>query len=293
MKTAAYKLLSHPRSMTTPRMMVLVPDLGLPGLSDNLRGIESVATQHDYDMVVVSARASRGGVVTHFDPAWMKQAAGVLLFSSDQTSEIVQTYRKRFIPWVLLHEWIPHPPLPTVQSDNLTAAFEAVHYLSQLGHQHIACIAGPASSAVSQYRTQGYLQGLKRAGLQPEARWIINSDYSIAGGLQAFNQLFSHGPKPTALFCHHDLLALGALYQAKQQGILVPQALSIIGFEDSPWSPYSDPPLTTVVQPHAEIGQQAALLLLAMAQEYRTVGQSRVLKSELVIRATTAPPNPD
>jgi LacI family repressor for deo operon, udp, cdd, tsx, nupC, and nupG len=293
MKTAAHSVTTLSRAKRAEMLIVVAPDLALPGLSDTLQGIESVANQHDYSVVVVNIRRSREGIVISLDPALMKHAAGVLLFGSDLTGEIVQTYRQRFIPWVLLHEWSPHQSLPSVQSDNLTDAFEAVHYLSQLGHQHIACLAGPSSSAVSQYRTQGYLQGVKRAGVQPEAGWIINSDYSITSGLQAFNQLFRHDLKPTALFCHHDLLALGALYQAKQRGIRVPQALSIIGFEGSSWAPYSDPPLTTVKQHHVEIGRQAALLLLVMAEKQTTEGQSRLLKSELIIRATTAPPYND
>ena len=93
---------------------------------------------------------------------------------------------------------------------------------------------------------------------------------------------------PTALFCHSDVMAIGALSQARKMGIRVPDDLSIIGFDDIRLAQYVDPPLTTVAQPRYQIGREAMLLLLEQLHHHRTVSGSRLLESELIIRGSTA-----
>ena len=128
--------------------------------------------------------------------------------------------------------------------DNLTAAFEAVHYLHQLGHRQIACVAGPEQMPLSHYRLQGYVQALRRNGITVESSYITRGDFTYEAGAQALTALMAQPKPPTAVFCHSDVMAIGVLSQAKKMGLRIPQDLSIVGFDDLKLAQYCDPPLT-------------------------------------------------
>ncbi|MGL5366359.1 MAG: substrate-binding domain-containing protein, partial [Plesiomonas shigelloides] len=102
--------------------------------------------------------------------------------------------------------------------------------------------------------------------------------------------LMAQPSPPTAIFCQSDVMAIGALQQAKKLGFRVPQDLSIIGFDDIKFSEFCDPPLTTVSQPRYEIGRQSMTLLLNMLKGQDIGTSSRLLEAKLVVRASAAPP---
>ncbi len=115
-------------------------------------------------------------------------------------------------------------------------------------------------------------------------------DFSFAAGARAMTQLLSLPEPPTAVFCHNDVMAIGAMQQAKRLGMRVPQDISIVGFDDIQFAEYCDPPLTTVSQPRYEIGRQAMLMLLELLKGKDVRAGSRLLDTQLVIRESVAPP---
>ncbi len=188
-------------------------------------------------------------------------------------------------------EYAPELELPTVHIDNLTAAYEAVNYLTQMGHKRIAQISGPDQAALCQFRSQGYQQALRRGGIELNPAYTVKGDFSFAAGARAVTALLSLPEPPTALFCHSDVMAIGAMQQAKRLGLRVPQDLSIVGFDDIQFAEYCDPPLTTVSQPRYEIGRQAMLMLLELLKGKDVRAGSRLLDAKLVIRESAAPPS--
>ena len=154
----------------------------------------------------------------------------------------------------------------------------------------MACIAGPSSMPLCSYRTQGYIQALRRAGIAVEERYMTYGNFTFEAGAQAVSQLMAQPSPPTAIFCQSDVMAIGALQQAKKLGFRVPQDLSIIGFDDIKFSEFCDPPLTTVSQPRYEIGRQSMTLLLNMLKGQDIGTSSRLLEAKLVVRASAAPP---
>lgn len=100
-------------------------------------------------------------------------------------------------------------------------------------------------------------------------------------------QLLDLPQPPTAVFCHSDVMALGALSQAKRQGLKIPEDLSIIGFDNIDLTQFCDPPLTTIAQPRYEIGREAMLLLLDQMQGQHVGSGSRLMDCELIIRGST------
>jgi LacI family transcriptional regulator len=134
--------------------------------------------------------------------------------------------------------------------------------LLERSHRDIAVIAGPSYAADSVQRVEGFLAELEKAGIDPRALWIAESDFSAAGGWQAAKALLESGRKFTALFCANDEMAVGALSCFQEAGIRVPHDVSVIGYDDTPSAEYSAPRLTSVHLPWREMAQNGVWQLL-------------------------------
>jgi len=269
-------------------ILVIVPDICDPFFSEIIRGIETTAAQEGYLVLIGDCAHQNQQEKSFLNLMLTRQIDGMVLLGSQLPFDTGVEEQRNLPPMVMANEFAPELELPTVHIDNLTAAFEAVNHLYQLGHRRIACIAGPEQMPLSHYRLQGYIQSLRRNGLTVVPEYIVRGDFTFEAGAAALKQLMALPQPPEALFCHSDIMALGALSQAKAQGLRVPQDISLVGFDDIELARYSDPQLTTVAQPRFAIGREAMLLLLEQLQGKSVSNGSRLLDSELKIRASSA-----
>nr|WP_202628908.1 DNA-binding transcriptional regulator CytR [Cronobacter sakazakii] len=273
-------------------ILVIVPDICDPFFSEIIRGIEVTAAEQGYLVLIGDCAHQNQQEKTFIDLIITKQIDGMLLLGSRLPFDASKEEQRNLPPMVMANEFAPELELPTVHIDNLTAAFNAVNYLHELGHQRIACIAGPEEMPLCHYRLQGYVQALRRSGMTVDPHYIARGDFTYEAGANALEQLLSLPQPPTAIFCHSDVMALGALSMAKRRGFRVPDDLSIIGFDNIALAEFCDPPLTTVAQPRFDIGREAMLLLLSQLNGHTVSSGSRLLDCELVLRGTTRAPKP-
>ncbi|EFM4170679.1 DNA-binding transcriptional regulator CytR [Escherichia coli] len=268
-------------------ILVIVPDICDPFFSEIIRGIEVTAANHGYLVLIGDCAHQNQQEKTFIDLIITKQIDGMLLLGSRLPFDASIEEQRNLPPMVMANEFAPELELPTVYIDNLTAAFDAVNYLYEQGHKRIGCIAGPEEMPLCHYRLQGYVQALRRCGIMVEPQYIARGDFTFEAGSKAMQQLLDLPQPPTAVFCHSDVMALGALSQAKRQGLKVPEDLSIIGFDNIDLTQFCDPPLTTIAQPRYEIGREAMLLLLDQMQGQHVGSGSRLMDCELIIRGST------
>lgn len=271
-------------------IVTIVPDICDPYFSDILRGIEDAAVENGYVILVGDSSQQQKREQSFVNLVYTKQVDGMVLLGSDLPFNASRQEQKNLPPLVMACEYAPELELPTVHIDNLTAAFEAVNYLTKLGHKRVAELSGPESSSLCQFRHQGYQQALRRAGIAMNNAYIHYGNFTFEAGAAAITQLLSLSSPPTAVFCHNDIMAIGATQKAKQMGFRVPQDISIMGFDDIEFSQYCDPPLTTISQPRYEIGRQSMLMLLELLKGNDVRSGSRLLESSLIVRESTAPP---
>lgn len=271
-------------------IVTIVPDICDPYFSDILRGIEDAAVENGYVILVGDSSQQQKREQSFVNLVYTKQVDGMVLLGSDLPFNASRQEQKNLPPLVMACEYAPELELPTVHIDNLTAAFEAVNYLTKLGHKRVAELSGPESSSLCQFRHQGYQQALRRAGIAMNNAYIHYGNFTFEAGAAAITQLLTLPSPPTAVFCHNDIMAIGATQKAKQMGFRVPQDISIMGFDDIEFSQYCDPPLTTISQPRYEIGRQSMLMLLELLKGNDVRSGSRLLESSLVVRESTAPP---
>lgn len=272
-------------------IVAVVPDVCDPYFSEIIRGIEDTANEHGYTLLLGNSGKDEKQTGALSNLMFTKQIDGMLLLGTDLPFNVNKQEQKNLPPLVMACEYAPDLELPTVHVDNLTAAFEAVNYLTSVGHKQIAQMVGAPNSALTKFRVQGYQQALRRVGISVNPAYTVAGDHSFNSGARAITSLLSLPNPPTAVFCHSDVMAIGAIRQAKKLGFRVPRDISIIGFDNIQLAEICEPALTTISQPRYEIGRQSMSELLSILNGNEVRSGSRLLEASLVIRESVSPPS--
>ncbi|MGK6325285.1 LacI family DNA-binding transcriptional regulator [Sphingomonas sp. DT-51] len=169
------------------------------------------------------------------------------------------------------------------------SARRATEHLLGLGHRRIGFIAGPADYAVSAQRTDGWRAAMTAAGAS-DGGLIALGDFGFQSGVAAALDLLDAAVPPTAILASSDQMALGALAAARDRGLVVPDDLSVVGFDDTPIARFSHPPLTAMEQPIAAVTARAVELIIAQLNGRSRPAAPVVIAGDLKVRASTAPP---
>jgi LacI family transcriptional regulator len=175
------------------------------------------------------------------------------------------------------------------------ASYEATRHLTELGHQHIAVIAGPETTSTGSGRLEGFRKALQEAHLPLSEEYIRPGGFSMHGGHRGALEILHLPNPPTAMLVCNNRMTLGLMRALRDFGLRCPQDVSVVGFDDFDWSDLFSPRLATIVQPCYEMGRRATELLLQVihaADEHRNSGEEHrvVLRAELRVRESTAPP---
>ncbi len=215
-------------------------------------------------------------------------ADALVLCGVGQSAELLHMLRQRELPTVHAMVYPAPPGVVCVGFDNARAIGQAVRYLVDLGHRRIAMLAGvSARNDRAAARIEGVRQALKRAGLPLPPQHLVERPYALTEAREGLRVLMASQPTPTAVVCGNDVLALGALLEAQKLGIAVPQALSIVGFDDLEMARHIQPALTTLHVPTQLLWHTVADRVIA-ALEQAPVQAATEVQVELVVRESTA-----
>ena len=215
---------------------------------------------------------------------------GLLLCGCGQPADLLHRLVQRGVPVVHVMTWPAPPGMVAVGFDNQRAMGQAVRYLLDLGHRRIAMLAGiTQDNDRAAARLAGVREALRAAGLDlPPAR-LAERKYGLAAAREGMRTLMQARPAPTAVVCGNDVLAFGALLEARKLGIDVPAQLSIVGFDDLELASHLQPALTTVRVPAEEMWRLAAERVID-AMRGAEVPRATEIEVALVVRDSTAPP---
>jgi DNA-binding LacI/PurR family transcriptional regulator len=237
--------------------------------------------------------------------AWNIQSAivdGFILFCIEGGERLVELSRERRLPFVALQLAAPDETISVIGIDEFESARIAARHIGSLGHRDVAIVSldvvedhvGPVTPAEvdaafysgTRDRIRGYWAGLAEFGVDAADVPVFETQNSPGTVAAALEHLYAGDRAPTALLCMSDRAALIALDWLRARGLAVPGDVSVIGFDGVPEGAVSEPPLTTIAQPIAEIGRRAAELILDGIES----PQRERVDVELVVRASTAPP---
>jgi DNA-binding LacI/PurR family transcriptional regulator len=179
----------------------------------------------------------------------------------------------------------------TVAVDNFAATRELTTRLLKLGHRRIGLIGGPTTVRDAWERERGFLEAMKDGQGHVDPQAIIHVEFTVEAGLQGWQQIGKCTPRPTAVMCGNDEIAVGVLQALAKERINCPADVSVVGFDDSRWATRVTPPLTTVRQPMAQLGRTAAELLVNRLQNAdETKVEHRLFPVEIIDRQSVAAP---
>ena len=268
---------------------VLVPNITNPFFAELTRGIEDCCRRTDYSVFLCNSDDDPERQSRYLQTLLERRVDGLLLAAAaGEASALAQRLASARVPTVVVDRHIPGLAADLVRVDHEGGARLAVEHLLALGHRNIACLAGPSEFAVSRARAAGWREAMAQARIEPDPGWLLEGDFSAAAGHELTRQLLARGDV-SAIFASNDLLAIGALRAAAEQGIAVPSALSVIGFDGIDLGAYAYPALTTVGHPIRAMGEVAAQVLIERIAAGPTSGREVVLPAQLLRRESTGP----
>jgi LacI family transcriptional regulator len=273
---------------TTQSFGVLIPNNSNPYFAEIIRGVEERCYSAGYNLILCNSNDDAGRQANYLKVLTEKRVDGLIFVASGSELEVASMLADVRMPLVLLDREVPSLECDLVEVDHTAGGEMATRHLIELGHPKVACISGPPGLSPSSQRRAGWKRALAAAGIDRHEGDLVRGDFTARGGYLAMQTLLKRAQRPTAVFACNDLMAIGALAASHEAGIDVPDALSIVGFDDIALAAFSNPPLTTIAQPKVKIGTLAAELLLERVQTERAEPKRIILEPELVRRGSTA-----
>jgi DNA-binding LacI/PurR family transcriptional regulator len=236
---------------------------------------------------VLCTRSAGGLTEAEYVTMLLDQQVSGVIFCGGLSTEESASLKERGMPVVLLNAAIDHSGFPQVSTDDVAAVQQAYAHLTSLGHTRIGLMVGPADHTPSRRKATAFTKLAERDGAGKNAHPVGHALFSFEGGQAVATEMLDTGI--TALICGSDILALGAIRAARRQGLAVPADFSVVGYDDSAFMNYTDPPLTTLRQPIESMSRAAVTLLANQINDTNPTPKELLHEPELVVRLSTAP----
>lgn len=269
----------------TRLIAALLPEVANPFFAELVQGFERALSPTQYAVVFATAHEDVDMQQRYLEGFRERRVDGILMVAAADTnvSDIVSLAEA--VPLVVVDRTIPGWEGDCVVGDSDAGMEFAVEHLTQLGHRRIALINGEMKLSTARERERAFEHSLSVRGLAPVE--MSQGSFTIESGVAQTDHLLSLGRPPTAIVAGNDLLAMAAVAAATEIGVRVPDALSVVGYDDIPYARLVTPPLTTVRQSTYAMGFEAARLLLGRLEGKQRTSRRLVLRSELVVRRST------
>jgi LacI family transcriptional regulator len=272
------------RSRKTHNIGMIVPDISYPFLAEVARGVENAGFELGYNVILCNSDGDLEMEAHYIELLQEKKVDGIVFVAVGESSSHVRALIEQGMPVVLCDRELPEVEVDTVIADNVGSGYQATEYLITLGHSRIGCIAGPQELEISSKRVEGYRRALEQHGIPLGEELLVHGDFRSRGGYEAMRELLALEELPAAVFACNDLMAIGAICAVSQRKLSIPQDVAIIGCDDIASASFTNPSLTTVVQPKHEMGAAAVEMLVARIRDKSRPPTRRLLPTELVLR---------
>jgi LacI family transcriptional regulator len=283
------------RNRTSKLFGLVVASSTNPVFARTIMAIEEQAYEQGYDVILAHTlnlperedRVVRRLISRRVDGLFLTP-----VYRLDPSVTLYEELLRRETPTVLLGHRAPFcEKFVNVETDDLGGSYAAARHLLDLGHRRIAFLAGPSAAPASQERLEGYRRALREANIEFDDRLVFTAGSTTEEGEKAALQFLQEAPGATAVQASNDLVAIGAANVFLNQGLRIPEDLSIVGFGNILISEHFRVPLTTIRQPKLRLGAAAMESMLRLLKGDRP--ESRRLSAEIVIRKSSGPKKRD
>jgi LacI family transcriptional regulator len=280
------------RSLRTRRshtIGVLIPDLNNPLFPPIVRGLEDRLAAAGYVALIGNTDSDDMRERMVFDQMRARHVDGLVVATARLHHPLLAEAARADMPVVLINRLAQDYSFPSVSVDNERGVRMAVGHLAALGHRRIAHIAGPQEMSTGLSRYRGFVTAMESNGLPVDSDLVVFAKaFTVEEGLRCSRMLLDRAAGCTAIAAGNDMLAVGCYAGLDEVGLVCPEDISVVGFNDMPFIDRLRPPLTTIRFPHYQVGTEAAQLLLERIAEHSGPVKILYLAPELIIRGSTA-----
>lgn len=274
----------------TNTIAFLTGDLKNPFWTSIAEGAQQIAHEAQLRMILCNTGNSLDDQREYLELVVEQQIDGILLHPLPHSEDMLRWVQAHKIPVVTIDLGVDDVDVDYVHCDSEAGAYQMVRLLIELGHERIALISGVLEFSTMQDRMAGYRRALAEFGLQDNEA-IYHDWWDGASGYRMAQQALQVDPRPTALFATSNFLGYGALRCVRDQGLRIPEDITVVSFDELPGEINFDPYLTLVAQPALQMGQRASALLIDRIKgEVTGPAQNVILPTELRLRRSSGPP---
>jgi len=265
---------------------ILIPDIQNPFYVDVLRGIEDVAYNNNYAIIMCNFGQDEKKEKLYLEILQSEGIDGLIAAPAREDDPQLIKMVKDGLPVVCVDRGLTEIDIDVVLVNNVEGAFKAVDHLIKTGYKRVAYISGLPAIPSSRLREKGYREALAANNVQFDQNFVKYGDSKHESGVKLCEELLNMPIPPDAIFTGNNLITLGALETIHKKGLNIPKDIAIIGFDDMYWSNSLNPPLTAVRQPAYEIGKRAGELLIQRINEPQRSCIQMILNAELMVRSS-------
>ncbi len=279
------------RTAKSNNIIAVIPDISDSFISGMIKSLRHTATQRGYSVLLGDTGDSRELELAYGDMVRGRQADGIIAFSHRLPfrDEDISLSHFSFPPMINSCERIDTAaleldPLPFVSVDNIQAGRDITQHIIDRGHKKIAVITGDINTPSAKDRLAGYRSALEESGIELEPSLIYEGSYNLEAGISCTLEMLQNKIRPTAIFCMCDETAVGCINTLREQGLDVPNDMSVAGFDGIRVAEHLYPSLTTIEQPTEKIGEYSANLLIDLIEGKTLSAREYILEHKLAIR---------
>lgn len=273
------------RLKRTHTIGLIIPDISNPFFAFIARSIESNARKAGYSIILCDSLENTKLEIEYLQLLQNRNVDGLIICPVGQESKHLEELYNRGVPMVVVDRHLPQLKCPHVLSDNYEGTLKAISHFIDNGHIIIGCIQGLHNTSVNEDRVRGYKDAHKMYDIALDNSLIVGDNFGERNGYTSTKLLLNRTSRPTAIFAVSNLISLGALRAISEEGLKIPDDVSLISFDDQPYSDYLCTPMTTVRQQSPEMGEIAIKLLIDEIKTNKHHATNGViLPTKLIIR---------
>jgi LacI family transcriptional regulator len=283
-------LASSLRRGRTDTIGLIVADLGNPYIAPVVRGIENALEGRGLMAMIAETQDDLARTQRVYDHLMRRRVDAIITTATRAGDRTILDRVSQRLPVVLAVRPLDSAGLATITNDDLRGGHLAAQHLADLGHRRVAQLVGPLDVQTFGERAEGFVTAATVGGMTVLPLDATAITPTMAEGERLMRALLRrYSDRPTAVFAHNDLMALGALAVLREERLSCPADISLVGYNDTPGAAFIDPPLTTVSLPGYDLGRIAADVAVALVERSADSPPQLSLPPALVVRGSTAP----
>jgi DNA-binding LacI/PurR family transcriptional regulator len=266
---------------------LIISDIANPFFPELVKSFEEIALRNGFEVLVANTSYDTDRMSHSVRRMLERKVDGVAVITSEMKKELIAQMEEQHLPMVFLDTGKVRDRISNINVHYATGIREAMEHLFHLKHERIAFISGPLELRSAMTRRSAFLKWLGHYELLRDENLIEAGNHKIDGGESAMQRLLSLPQRPTAVLASNDLTAIGALRAIYNAKLLVPDDISVIGFDDIDFSQYTQPPLTTIRLSRAKLAEKAFDALATVISGESQKGREYDVETHLVVRSST------